>query len=227
MSDFTRYAIYYLPPDPLARFGAAWLGWDVEVGQAAPHPVLGDIPADDIAQATATPRKYGFHGTLKPPFRLAPGTDAAQLIEAAETLAKSVAPATCDGLRLARLGHFLALVPAGDTTGIARVAGACVAELDPFRAPPSQAELTRRRKAGLSPTQEAMLAQWGYPYVFEEFRFHLTLSGRLAEADADRLAAALGTALPDLPSPFIMDRVSLVGETPDGFKLIRHLTLAG
>ena len=49
----------------------------------------------------------------------------------------------------------------------------------PFARPPGAAELERRRKAGLSAAQEKMLLRWGYPYVLDEFRFHLTLTGRL------------------------------------------------
>lgn len=65
----TRFAIYDAPTDDaLASFGAIWLGWDVRTGSATRQA---DVPGlDDI---TMTPRKYGFHGTLKPPIRLADG----------------------------------------------------------------------------------------------------------------------------------------------------------
>ena len=77
--SFTRYAIYYLPPaGALADFGARWLGWDVRRGAAA---VQLDLPG--LRDATEAPRKYGFHGTLKPPFRLAEGQE--RLIDALES----------------------------------------------------------------------------------------------------------------------------------------------
>lgn len=220
--SYTRFAVYYLPaPGPMATFGATWLGWDVERGVPAetlPLPGLDDI--------TMTPRKYGFHGTLKPPFRLAEGMTADGLADAVAGMAAQCAPAQAAGLRLARLGHFLALVPDGDQSGIARVAAACVTELDPFRAPASDAELARRRKAGLSAQQDALLLKWGYPYVLEEFRFHLTLSGRLeGDADWERIAA---DHLPALPQPFEMAEVALVGERSDGrFELIQRYVLTG
>lgn len=220
--SYTRFAVYYLPaPGALAAFGAEWLGWDVERGAHASQP---DVPGlDDI---TMTPRKYGFHGTLKPPFRLAEGTTFEGLTEAVEAMAQGCAPAQAPGLRLARLGNFLALVPEGDQSGIARVAAACVTELDAFRAPAGEAELARRRKAGLSARQEELLRQWGYPYVLEEFRFHLTLSGRLeGDTDWEAIAAA---HLPPLPAPFEMSEVALTGERADGrFELIQRYALTG
>lgn len=216
--EYTRFAVYYLPRADLAQFGAAWLGWDVDRGVEVAQP---DVPG--IANATATPRKYGFHGTLKPPFRLAPGLGFDDLGHAVADLAATTAPAQADSLQVARIGRFLALVPQGDASGIARVASACVTQLDRFRAPAGQAELDRRRAAGLSDQQERMLTQWGYPYVLDEFRFHLTLTGRLD--DSATLEAALA---PPLPRPFALDQIALVGERPDGrFQTIRRFDLTG
>ena len=59
------------------------------------------------------------------------------------------------------------------------LADACVEQLDRFRAPPSDAELARRRRASLTPRQDAMLVRWGYPYVFDTWFFHMTLTRRL------------------------------------------------
>jgi len=175
-----------------------------------------------------TPRKYGLHGTLKPPFRLNERLTQQGLEAATSDLAASLVPAMCDGLELSQLGRFLALTPSGDMAALQRVAAACVRDLDVFRAPAPEAELARRRKAGLSPRQEALLMQWGYPYVMEEFRFHLTLSGRLSK---DALAGWAETArrnLPDLPTPFVIDQIALCGERKDGrFELIQRYTLAG
>jgi hypothetical protein len=89
------------------------------------------------------------------------------------------APVTIPSLEVRRLGGFIAVVPTEPSAALADLAAATVAALDPFRAPPSEAELARRRKARLSDRQEALLMKWGYPYVMEEFRFHLTLTGRL------------------------------------------------
>jgi hypothetical protein len=211
------------PVGPLADFGASWLGWDVLHGRETPQP---DMPGlDDI---TMTPRKYGFHATLKPPFRLAEGQDVQALEAAASDLAVDLAPAICDGLKLTTLGRFVALTPQDDMQAVRRVAGACVRELDRFRAPASEAELARRRKVGLSPAQEALLTQWGYPYVMEEFRFHMTLTARLPQDDIAIWSAGVQRHLPDLPSLFVLDQIALCGEREDGrFEVIHRYKLTG
>lgn len=222
--SYSRFAIYYVPPKgPLADFGAAWLGWDVVRGCEARQP---DVP--DLHDITMTPRKYGFHGTLKPPFRLIGGRTAADLEQATSLLAASLAPATCDGLELNNLGRFLALTPVGDMAPLRRVAEACVRDLDGFRAPATDAELARRRKSGLSERQDSLLVQWGYPHVMEEFRFHLTLSGRLPRQEISVWAEKVERHLPDLPAPFVLDQIALCGEREDGwFEMLHRYTLAG
>ena len=222
--SYARFAIYYVPPEgPLADFGAKWLGWDVVTGRKVPQF---DVPG--LHDITMTPRKYGFHGTLKPPFRLKEGQTPEALEAAVSDLAGVLSPAACDGLKLTQLGRFLALTPFGTLDGLQRIAEACVRDLDGFRAPAGEAELARRRKAGLSNRQEMLLAQWGYPYVFEEFRFHLTLSGGLPEGDAPGWMDTLQVHLPDLSAPFVMDQIALCGERQDGrFELIHRYTLTG
>ena len=222
--SYARFAIYYVPPDgPLADFGARWLGWDVVRGTDA---VQFDLPG--LQDVTKTPRKYGFHGTLKPPFRLRDGQTQDGLEQAVSDMAAGLAAARCDGLELTPLGRFLALTPFGDTRALQRVAETCVRALDGFRAPATDAERARRRTSGLTPRQEALLADWGYPYVMEEFRFHMTLTGRLPK---DRIAAWSGTVqdhMPALPAPFVINQIALCGEREDGrFDLIHRYTLAG
>lgn len=227
MQDFTRFAIYYMPePGPLADFGAAWLGWDAASGQPCAHPEVPGLPRP-LSEITQTPRKYGFHGTIKPPFRLAAGQSARDLLGAARALCASETPVELPGLRLHRLGRFLALTPQGDTGPLASLAGSMVRGLDPFRAPAPEAELARRRKAGLSERQEELLQQWGYPYVMDEFRFHLTLSGGMPAEQAEATEAALAAILPPiLPVPFRIESLCLAGEDPEGrFHLVERLPL--
>ena len=223
----TRYAIYYPPaPGPLADFGARWLGWDIAEGRARAHPALRPL-SRPVEEITRTPRKYGFHATVKPPFRLAPGTTSEDLTEAARALCASCAPVTLDGLRLARIGRFLALVPVGDTQALAGLAATMVRDLDRFRAPAEPAELARRRGKGLSERQDALLLQWGYPYVMEEFRFHMTLSGSLSEDLAAETAGVLEAGFESILSGQVkIADLSLVGERPDGcFEIVHRLPL--
>lgn len=207
----------------MADFGASWLGWDVVKGRTADQ-----FDLVDLRQITKAPHRYGFHGTLKPPFRLSQTQSLAGLETAAADLAATLAPAVCDGLELATLGRFLALVPMGGRPGLQRIAQACVQELDIFRAPAEASELARRRAAGLSPRQEALLVQWGYPYVLEEFRFHLTLTGRLPQEDVQLWSERVGNFLPKLPAPFVIDQIALCGERAGGrFEMLHRYRLSG
>ncbi|QDC07896.1 DUF1045 domain-containing protein [Oceanicola sp. D3] len=226
MQEFSRYAVYYAPPEgPLARFGAQWLGWDAAAGAEVAQPEKTGL---DMRAITKAPRAYGFHGTIKPPFRLAEGQSAAALEAALAEFCAGAAPVVLEGLTLAQIGSFLALVPEGDATPLAALAGQAVQALDRFRAQPGPEELARRRGAGLTPRQDALLLRWGYPYVMEEFRFHLTLTGKLAPPQAEAAEAVLRQELEGLlPRPFPIDALCLFGEgAEDGrFRLICRFPL--
>ncbi|MCK8783682.1 DUF1045 domain-containing protein [Roseomonas sp. NAR14] len=175
-----RVALYWAPEldDPLHHAASAWLGRDAETGAALEQPPLPDIHA-----ITAEARLYGFHATLKAPFRpLAPW---AEVREAAAAMAAGIAPFDLPPLAVAELGGFLALREAAPCPPLHALADTATEALDRFRAPPTEAELARRLAAGLGPSQEAMLRRWGYPHVFAEWRFHLTLTRRLTPAERD------------------------------------------
>lgn len=202
-----RFALYAAPhaKDPLHDFAARWLGWDPETGAAAPAEPAAGLPAARIAELTADPRQYGFHGTLKPPFYLAEGTDEGQLIMALERFAAARKPLRV-ALKMAALGNFLALRPAEPIPALDQLAADCVRDFDHFRAPPSEQDLARRRAAGLSERQEQYLQHWGYPYVLDEFRMHFTLTGRIRD-DAERQAVL--DHLTEQTAPLVRREVAL------------------
>ena len=212
----SRYAIYCVPDGDLGDLGAVWLGWDVRAGRtvrsAAPEAWV------------ATPRRYGFHATLKPPMRLVEGATVDDLAEGTAALAARIAPARAERLEVAALDGFVALRPVGEHD-LGRVAAACVEGLDGFRAPAPPEEVARRRAAGLTDAQEALLTRWGYPYVKGEFRFHVTLSGRVP--DPAPVARAARAHFGTLPAPFVLDALALCEETPEGFRQIHRYPLTG
>ncbi len=227
--EWTRHAIYWRPdPGPLADFGAAWLGWEPRDGATPPPPP--DAPAARDGW-TATPRKYGLHGTLKAPFRLAAGTSGAALGAAAAALAADAAPVVLpEGLRLARLGGFLALVPAGPAQALGALAARVVADLDRFRAPLTEAERARRHPERLDAAERANLERWGYPHVMEAFRFHITLTGALDPAAAAAAEADLGPRVaPFVGRPFAIGAIWHCAEAPDGrfHDIARHALWGG
>ena len=103
MDMFNRYAVYAAPqPGPLADFAARWLGWDPVAGEAVAHPEVSGLPRP-VEALTASPRKYGFHCTLKPPFRLADGSSRAALEADLADLAATLPAVVLDGLGLHRV----------------------------------------------------------------------------------------------------------------------------
>lgn len=222
---YARHALYYTPPPgPLAECLAGWLGWDPVTGRIRPHPEVPGLPRP-AADLTERPRKYGAHGTLKPPFHLAADSTAEALGQTVADFARQVRPVQLEGLAVTRIGSFLALTPHGETGALKSLAAGIVRHFDPFRAPPGPQELERRRKARLSPRQEAHLLQWGYPHVMEDFRFHITLTGPLKPEEITPTQVALEAYLaPLLPERFVLDAISHLGSDPatGRFHLIRR-----
>jgi len=191
-----RYAIYFAADadDRLMQLGNHWLGRDPFTGKALTQPALDGLEAGRFESLTTDPRRYGFHGTLKAPFALKDGQCEADLVAACQAFAAEIAPFDIQGLNVNPLGRFLALTPDRPETGLSAFAALCVRRFEPFRAPLSDADLDRRRKSGLSPKLDAYMTTWGYPYIFDAFRFHMTLSNKLEDdTEAGTLARAAGS----------------------------------
>lgn len=188
-----RYAIYYTPEkdDPLTLMASRWLGRDAFTGKATAAPSAAPLTASEVAFHTAAPRRYGFHATLKAPFRLADGETEAALVEALAEFAQGREPVCLPRIELRQIDGFFALVPQEPSPEVNRLAGDVVATFKRFRAPLSRAEIERRNPEALTPRQLKNLHKWGYPYVFDDFRFHMTLTGRIAENESPRVERAI------------------------------------
>jgi putative phosphonate metabolism protein len=224
-----RYAIYWAPPvaAPLAQIGEAWLGRSAETGRSLERIPFDGFSAAELDAVTAEPSRYGLHATLKPPFRLAPGKNPADLEQALADFARRTRPLSAPPLRLRCIGRFLALAP-GHDAGIEGLAAACVESFDVFRAPPEAPELARRRAARLTPAQDANLARWGYPYIMADFRFHVTVTGPIDPATAARLEPHLRALFADaMTAPLVIDSLALFAEPAPGapFRLVRRMAL--
>ena len=193
----TRYAVYFAPAQdtPLWAFGCAWLGRNPATGQVLAQPQVDGFSADRLRELTASPRLYGLHATLKPPFQLQPGITSEELADAVRSLAACHTSFELPRLEVGLLAGFLALRTVADSTRLRALADAGVMELDRFRQPPDAAELQRRRATVLPPRQEELLLRYGYPYVLDQWRFHITLTERLTAADAERLRPWLAERL--------------------------------
>ena len=185
MATHPRYAIYYAaaPDTDLDRFGARLLGYDAFSGKDLPFPDGVLQMAPDWRELTRDPRKYGYHATLKAPLSLAPGKTETEFLAACEAFANTPRPAPVIRPVVDSISGFIAVVPAEPSTELERLASDCTSEFDSFRARLTPEDRTRRNPSALTERQCGHLDRWGYPYVMEDFRFHMTLTGRL---DAER-----------------------------------------
>ncbi|WP_210103922.1 DUF1045 domain-containing protein [Neorhizobium galegae] len=228
-----RYAVYFTPPqdDPLTRAAVAWLGRDAFAGPAMTPPSDAGMALSDWEALTADPRRYGFHATLKAPFTLAEGCSPADLEAAFERFCAQAAPVVIPKLVLAQLGPFFALVPEiGSSESVDNLCAAVVEAFEPFRAALSPEDIARRRPERLTERQRAHLDRWGYPYVFDEFRFHMTLTGPVAEADQPRMRDLLTerfSAFTDRPLPVSHLGLSVEPERGAAFAIARLAPLSG
>jgi len=226
-----RAAIYFAPPPGSAAWqaGSRWLGRDAATNAPLPQPRIDGMEACTLAQLTAEPRRYGWHATLKPPFRLRQGLSLDALDSAVYALCREWRPVPLPALRVARLGHFLALRPEGDTAPVNALATACVQRLHALAQPLNDAELARRRRAGLSPHQDELLRAWGYPWVLDEFRFHCSLTGDLRGTDEGQVQSierAAQEAFDQLPAQPITSLAVFIEREPGAdFVLHQHWEL--
>lgn len=195
----TRIGLYYAPPPSSAwwRAGCEWLGRDAESGDLIEPPAEPALAAlgYTVTALTAAPRRYGWHGTLVAPFRTADGVAPQQVLSVAREWASRVecfdAP-----MQAVEMGRFVALRAAlsADDGAMCKIATSALHVLAPLRARPSPEDIERRLASGLNPRQRALLHEWGYPYVLDEFRFHMTLSDALDPAPVREAIVSLWRA---------------------------------
>ncbi len=222
-----RIALYYAPEthDPLHQRASAWLGRDAVSGAEISQPAIAGI---DIAEVTTDARVYGFHATLKPPFHIQ--GDLKEALQTAQDFAARTAPFALPPLRITDLDGFLALREDSPCPALHALADGAVAALDAHRAPATEAEIARRKPEKLTPRQREYLASWGYPYVFAEWRFHMTLTRRLTPNEKTITLPAVTEALGDAPglSRSITDICIFAQAAPGApFIILERLKLRG
>ena len=229
-----RHAAYFAPTPGSAAWdlGSRWLGRCARTGERLSQPLPPAWTALDFAQRTREPRRYGWHATLKAPFVLAPDRSMADIDACFFGLSSLWGPPFTLPVKLARMGHFLALVPEEPSAPLQLLADACVRELHDCAAPLPASEVERRGRGGLTPRQAEMLAQWAYPYVMDDFAFHLTLTGSLeglSEAGVEQLMHhARSWFAPLLIDGLLIDAVSWFAEDTPGadFRWVQRFGLA-
>jgi len=230
MAESPRYAIYYAPQSgsALDRFGAHLIGYDAYADEELPFPDGMALAVPDWREVTADPRKYGFHATLKAPISLADGKAEAELLAACAAFAESRRPIPVIAPTVNAISDFIAIVPTEPSAELEALAADCVREFDCFRAPLTAEARARRNPSELTLRQCNYLDRWGYPYVMEEFRFHMTLTGRLAAERRETIVAILRERFATLNMTSLsIDRIALFRQDSASarFRIVGHWPL--
>ncbi|MPR10950.1 DUF1045 domain-containing protein [Microvirga tunisiensis] len=205
-----RAAIYFTPAknDPLTVRAAEWLGRDAFDDRIVRDP----DPKMDVL--VSEPARYGFHATLKAPFRLADCTTLNELDRELAAFAQSIQAFSLGTLAVTCLDSFFALTVQTALPRLLQVEEAVRTTFEPFRAPLTVREMARRNLQSLSERQRANLSRWGYPHVGQDFRFHMTLTNSIVDEDkAARVEKRLHSQFnPVLETPVVIDALSLFVE---------------
>lgn len=208
-----RFAIYFAP------------GRDSLLGQRAEAW----LAQPELEALTVSARRYGFHATLKAPMALAAGVDRAQVeMAVAEFAGRNAAVEMELAARL--IDGFLALTAEPQSQELTDFAASVVVALEPLRALLAPAERARRLRAPLSARQIELLDRYGYPYVLEEFQFHMTLTDRLATEQREPMRKRAADWFAEaLAEPVVLDRLVLFYEAEPGaaFRRLDDFVLKG
>jgi Protein of unknown function (DUF1045) len=91
------------------------------------------------------------------------------------------------------------MTPAKHSAELVQLEADIVTSFDRFRRALTDAERAKRRPDQLTQRQRNQLENLGYPFVLDDYRFHMTLTGpvtnapEIADILADRLANDVGT----------------------------------
>jgi putative phosphonate metabolism protein len=230
MTETPRYALYYAPAprSELGRFGAHLLGYDAFSRKTLRFPVDIEQALPDWGELTQDPRKYGFHATLKAPMVLADGKSEAELLAACAEFAAMPRPIPMIAPVVSAISDFIAITPSQPSAELQALAADAVGHFDNFRAPLTVRDRARRNPERLPPRQRDYLDRWGYPYVMEEFRFHMTLTGRLPAERRETVLAILRQRFAALDmNSLAVDRLALFKQSDPGsrFRILQQHSL--
>lgn len=215
---YERYAIYWVPPEvsALGQFARRWMRLSSDSGERkVPQETFG-LNADLARKATEKPGRYGFHATIKAPFRPVAGVGESELRQEMEAFCAKRRRVQTAPLGLERFTSYLALCPTGQRSDLEWLASDCVTHFDRFRAPLSDKDRARRNTDMPEP-ERLYFEQFGYPYIFSRFYFHISLAGPLEERELDLVASALRPELAALcRDDFVLTDLCLVGDPGGG-----------
>lgn len=214
-----RYAVYFTPPhdDPLTETAQSWLGRNAFTGESLAAKSHVAFSGAKVSLHTASPRRYGFHATIVAPFTLKGGVTETELVEGLHAFCAKQNPIAIQQSIIGQMDAFFAIVPAEPHVLLNQLANDAVVYFSDMQAPLNERELARRTSQTLSARQISLLQRWGYPFVMEEFRFHMTLTGKVPASERAAMSDTLRDVFADaLKQPLEVGGLALFVEPEPG-----------
>lgn len=236
MTNYKRVAIYFLPKknSSLENFGKNLLGRDInkkkKISLTRRQKYFinrGFTYFDELKDYCEEPAKYGFHATLKAPFRLKRNVKTKNFYDVISHIAAQHSRFKIKGLKIVYSKKFTFITSRKPNKLLINLENDLVKHLDTFRAELNKTEIKKRIPDSLTFKQNKYLKEWGYPFVFDQFKFHMTLMNQNNNKLSNKQKLELEKLIYKISNNVIeFNEISLLGENKNGhFEEIKRFKL--
>ena len=236
MTNYKRVAIYFLPKknSSLENFGKNLLGRDInkkkKISLTRRQKYFisrGFTFFDELKDYCEQPAKYGFHATLKAPFRLKRNVKTKNFYDVISHIAAQHSRFKIQGLKIVYSKKFTFITSRKPNKLLINLENDLVKHLDTFRAELNKKEIKKRIPDSLTFKQNKYLKEWGYPFVFDQFKFHMTLMNQNNNKLSNKQKLELEKLIYKISNNVIeFNEISLLGENKNGhFEEIKRFKL--
>ena len=227
MTNYKRVAIYFLPKknSSLENFGKNLLGRDInkkkKISLTRRQKYFinrGFTYFDELKDYCEQPAKYGFHATLKAPFRLKRNVKTKNFYDVISHIAAQHSRFKIKGLKIVYSKKFTFITSRKPNKLLINLENDLVKHLDTFRAELNKTEIKKRIPDSLTFKQNKYLKEWGYPFVFDQFKFHMTLMNQNNNKLSNKQKLELEKLIYKISNNVIeFNEISLLGENKNGY----------
>ena len=227
MTNYKRVAIYFLPKknSSLENFGKNLLGRDInkkkKISLTRRQKYFinrGFTYFDELKDYCEQPAKYGFHATLKAPFRLKRNVKTKNFYDVISHIAAQHSRFKIKGLKIVYSKKFTLITSRKPNKLLINLENDLVKHLDTFRAELNKTEIKKRIPDSLTFKQNKYLKEWGYPFVLDQYKFHMTLMNQNNNKLSNKQKLELEKLIYKISNNLLeFNEISLLGENKNGY----------
>lgn len=227
MTNYKRVAIYFLPKknSSLENFGKNLLGRDINkkrkisLTRRQKYFINRRFTYfDELKDYCEKPAKYGFHATLKAPFRLKRNVKTKDFYDVISHIAAQHSRFKIKGLKIVYRKKFTFITSRKEIKSLINLENDLVKHLDTFRAELNKTEIKKRNPDSLTFKQNKYLKEWGYPFVLDQFKFHMTLMNQNNNKLSNKQKLELEKLIYKISNNLLeFNEISLLGENKNGY----------